>query len=204
MASSNGQIPGGDPTDHRSQLATLLPGDAVELWEAGTLVVKTVYACRETVDGETTTWSWLFLDDGSLLEASPDGYFWYRQHQVLKQGTSVYEELVAQDGALVRFEEHVRAGAAGRRPVQVTLNGTPYRITSTGTVSAQRLGEPPALFPWQSFSSNPDDNVYFGLVEIADESNVALGLWTQHVCLSFGRELSETDLLNVYKQSGRR
>src|SRR5579884_2016976 len=204
MTSQNGRAGEADPSDYLSQLVTLLPGDSVEMWEAGNLVVKTVFICREVVDDEPATWNWLFLDDGSLLETSPDGYFWYRRHQVQNQGTSVYEELVAQDGALVRFEERVRAGSSGRRPVHVTLYGKEYRISSTGTVSVQRLGEQPKLSPWQSFSSNPDDNVYFGLVETADESSVGLGLWTQHVCLSFGRELADTDVTGVYKQSGKR
>src|SRR5579871_5441651 len=105
------------------QLGLLNPGDAVELWEGGSLVAKTVLHCQEIVDGRPTIWRWTFMDDGSLIEASPDGYFRYKTHQIIKQGTDLYEELVAKDGALVRFEEHVRAGAAGRRPVHVTIDG---------------------------------------------------------------------------------
>jgi hypothetical protein len=190
-------------TGNLEQLRELAPGDAVELWEGGNLVVKTVFACEETVDDEPARWIWAFLDDGSLLEASPDGFFCYRKHVVVKQGTAQYEELVAQDGALVRFEEHVRAGSSGRRPVHVTVEGQEYRISSTGTVQVARRGDEPPLVPWHSFARKADDNVYFGLVQSADESNVALGLWTTHVCLSFGRELGETDVVAVYLQ-GRR
>jgi hypothetical protein len=182
------------------QLAVLNPGDAVELWDGGNLVAKTVLRCQEVIDGRPTVWRWTFLDDGSLLEASPDGYFRYKTHQVLKQGTDLYEELVAKDGALVRFEEHVRAGSSGRRPVHVTIDGKEYRLTSTGTVQVERLGAEPELVPWRSFDRNPEENVYFGLVETADEANCALGLWTVHACLSFGNELDETDITAVYRQ----
>ena len=197
MTSPNGMP--GSSTD-LEQLTSLLPGDSLEIWGSGTLVVKTTLICQETVEDETTTWHWLFLDDGSLLEASPDGYFRYDRHQVHKQGTGLYEEMVAQDGALVRFEERVRAGQSGRRPVAVTIDGTEYRISSTGTVRIQRLGEDCKLAPWQTISKDPDDNVYFGLVATSDDSSVGLGLWTQHLCLSFGKELGETDVTAVYKQ----
>lgn len=197
MMSQNGMA---EPMSYLDQLSSLLPGDSVEIWGSGTLVVKTVLVCREAVDDDTVSWHWLFLDDGSLLEASPDGYFRYDRHQILKQGTSLYEELVAQDGALVRFEERVRAGESGRRPVQVTIAGREYRITSTGTTSIQRLGDDCQLAPWQTISKNSDDNVYFGLVESSDEASVGLGFWTQHVCLSFGKELGDTDVTAVYKQ----
>ncbi|HLH74972.1 MAG TPA: hypothetical protein VKX96_16925, partial [Chloroflexota bacterium] len=135
---------------------------------------------------------------GSLIETSPDGYFWYQKHQLCKQGSDLYEELVAQDGALVRFEERVRAGVSGRRPVRVTIDGAEYQITSTGTVSVQRLGDEAELIPWASFSKKAEDNVYFGLVNATDESKVGLGLWTVHLSLSFGRELTSTDVTEVY------
>jgi hypothetical protein len=170
------------------------------MWEGGNLVVRTAFACEETVDGRSYGWRWSFLDDGSLIEASPDGYFWYRAHQVAKQGTDLYEELVAQDGALVRFEERVRAGESGRRPVEVTIDEKSYRLTSTGTVRVQQLGSDPEPVPWRSFDRNPESNVYFGMVDVADDSNVILGLWTVHVCLSSGRELGETDVTAVYRR----
>jgi len=197
MTSPNG-MPGSSA--ELEQLTSLLPGDSLEIWGSGTLVVKTALICQETVEDETTTWHWLFLDDGSLLEASPDGYFRYDRHQVHKQGTGLYEELVAQDGALVRFEERVRAGQSGRRPVGVTIDGTEYRISGTGTVRIQRLGEDCTLAPWQTIGKDADDHVYFGMVATSDDSSVGLGLWTQHLCLSFGKELGETDVTAVYKQ----
>jgi hypothetical protein len=187
--------------NYLEQLGSLGLGDVVEIWEGGSLVVKTVIVCQETVDGKSYGWRWYFLDDGSLLEASPDGNFLYKSHRVVNQGTDLYEELVAQDGALVRFEARVREGSSGRRPVEVTIDGKTYRITGTGTVRVQQQGPEPEPVPWRSFDRDPDSNVYFGLVDVEDDSSVKLGLWTVHVCLSSGRELGDTDVTAVYRKS---
>jgi hypothetical protein len=181
----------GDP---REVLASIKVGDAVNLFLEGLFLVKTAIECSEEVGGQSWQWRWLFIDDGSLIEVSPDGYFRYREHKILDQGTSEYEDIVAQDGALVRFEALVREGTSGRRPVHVTFEGKQYRITSTGTATIQRLGDVPKLIPWQALSGEPSENVYFGLVDTADEASVALGLWTSHVCLSFGRPLEASDI----------
>jgi hypothetical protein len=194
-------------TSPLEQLKSVMPGDVVDVWMEETYLVKTVYLCEEEVDDRTYEWRWIFLDDGSLIEVSPDGYFRYRQHRLIKQGTSEYEAIVAQDGALVRFEERVRAGDSGRRPVQLSLTAAeepaeeakPYTITSTGTVKIRRLGDQPALIPWQSLSDDPKQNVYFGLIQSEDEASVALGLWTAHVSLSFGKELEDTSISGVYR-----
>src|SRR5579885_2716791 len=82
------------------RLDDLLPGDVLDIWMEESLVIQTVLRCWETMDDGTVQWRWMFLDDGSLVEVSPDGYFRYTEHRVLKQGTSLYEEIVAQDGAL--------------------------------------------------------------------------------------------------------
>lgn len=201
MSTENGRSNDLGTNSNLTQLGTLVPGDAVEFWDGGSRVVRITFLCEETVDDRTYHWRWMFLDDDSLLEVSPDGYYHYDRHQIVKQGTDLYEELVAPDGALVRFEEHVRSGESGRRPVQVTLDGQEYRLTGTGTARVQRLGPEPSLLPWQSFQSDPDENVYFGLVQSADESRVALGLWTAHVCLSFGQDLEETDVVGVYPRA---
>jgi hypothetical protein len=188
----------GHPEGTTAQLERLAPGDALDLWEEGHRVVTTVFAASETVAGRSYYWTWLFLDDGSLVEVSPDGTFRYREHQVIKQGSGLYEELVAQDGALVRFESRVRDGTSGRRPVEVTFEDRVYRIASTGMVVVQRRGATPALLPWQSFSDAEDQNVYFGLVDVADEDRVGLGLWTAHVCLSFGEPFDPSDITAIF------
>jgi hypothetical protein len=181
-------------------LKTLLPGDAVEIWADGTFVVKTVFLCREVVDGRSYEWRWMFLDDGSLIEVSLDGYFRYRDHRILKQGTGLYEELVAQDGALVRFEERVREGSSGRRPVHVSIDEKQYTISATGTLLAERLGDPPDLMPWGTIGNIADDNVYFSMYEDEQDENVVLGLWTTHVCLSFGKAFDPSDVTEIYRR----
>jgi hypothetical protein len=192
----------GDATDSTplEQLGTVMPGDVVDVWMEQTYLVKTVYLCEEEIGGRTYQWRWTFLDDGSLVEVSPDGYFRYSEHHILKQGSSEYEAIAAKDGALVRFEAHVRDGDSGRRPVHVTAVGSDLRLTSTGTVAVRRLGDAPDLTPWQGLSKVAEENVYFGAVESADETRVALGLWTEHICLSLGRVLKETDISAVYRK----
>jgi hypothetical protein len=191
---------GAGPESPLKQLATVMPGDVVEIFMEDSYLVKTVFLCQEEVDGRTWEWKWIFLDDGSLIEVSPDGFFRYKNHQIVKQGTSEYEAIVAQDGALVRFEARVREGDPGRRPVHVTVEGKEWRVASTGTVSAKRLGDEPQLIPWQTFSDDASQNVYFGLVTGEDETDMAVGLWTSHVCISAGRELEETNVSGVYRK----
>ena len=185
------------------RLDNLLPGDALEIWADGTFSVSTVFKCYESLDTGAIEWRWMFLDDGSMIEVSPDGFFRYREHRILNQGTVTYEELVAQDGALVRFEERVREGTSGRRPVHVTIDDKQYRITCTGTVRADRLGAVPEPLPWQHFNTDSNENVYFGMVDIEDEDNVILGLWTAHVCLSFGKAFERSDVTSVYRNRGK-
>jgi hypothetical protein len=188
-----------DPIEEAERLDDLLPGDVLDLWLEENMVIQTLFRAWETMDNGTVKWQWMFLDDGSLLEVSPDGLFRYKEHRVLKQGTALYEEIVAQDGALVRFEERVREDTVGRRPVHLTIDEKEYRITSTGTCAVERLGEEPEPMSWRFFDRNPSENVYFGLVDVEDESNVGLGLWTAHVCLSFGKEMDRSDITNIYR-----
>jgi hypothetical protein len=190
--------------DLDDQLKDLSPGDALDIWGEGNRVVKTSFNCRELVDGRVYTWQWAFLDDDSLIEVSPDGIFRYTEHHVLKQASLAYEEIVAKDGALVRFEERVRNNESARRPVQITIDDHEYCITGTGTVAADRRGAEPALVPWSSFSLNPEENVYFGMYDVADEERVAVGLWTAHVCVSVGRAFDPSEVTEIYRnQEGK-
>lgn len=196
----NGGSTNGPGAGYLELLETIEPGDAVEVWLESTYLVRTLYVCRERLDQHATEWRWFFLDDGSLIEASPDGYYRYRTHDVLRQGSALYEELVAQDGALVRFEARVREGTSARRPVHVTVDGVEYRVASTGTAAMERRGDEPDLLPWKSISSDPSGNIYFGLVNTEDEDQAILGLWTAHICLSKGGPLLETAISGVYQQ----
>lgn len=190
------------PKSPLEQLPLLKPGDAVDLWGVGNRVVTTRLDCRETVGNETYNWTWWFLDDQSILEVSADGQFHYARHEIAHQGASLYQTLVAQDGALVRFEERVRDETVARRPVHVTIGETEYRIASTGTFTVvSRLGEQPKPVPWQGIGNRAEDNVYFSLVQSDDENAVILGIWTNHVCLSFGTSIDETSVTEVFRRS---
>lgn len=178
----------------------LEPGDAVIFWLKGSRIVQCIFDCSEVVDGQPTNWRWVFLDDGTLLEHSPDGEWLYADHQIAQQGSPLYEELLAGDGALVRFEERVRAQTSGRQPVYVTLRDTRYRVTATGTMAVRRRGNPPALQPWQAFASDPKENVYFSLINPDDDADGVLGIWTGHVCLSYGQALEPKDIEGVYRK----
>ena len=178
----------------------LEPGDAVILWLKGSRIVQVVYDVSEVIEGTTTRWRWAFLDDGTLLEHSPDGDWLYTDHQVVTQGSPLFEELLAPDGALMRFEERVRMQTSGRQPVYLMLKDKRYRVTHTGTMAIRKTGEAPPLLPWQAIASDSKDNVYFGMVNPDDEDDGVLGIWTGHVCLSYGRALAPTDIESVYRR----
>ena len=184
------------------QLTDLKPGDIIDLWEVGSLVVKTRLDCEETVGDRTYSWTWWFLDDKSILEVSADGHFRYVRHEIEHQGSALYQTLVAQDGILVRFEERVRDESVDRRPVHLTVGEREFRVTNTGTFRVvNRQGDSPPLLPWHGIGNRADDNVYFSLVESADEDSVVLGIWTDHVCLSYGAPLDETTLTAIYPRA---
>ena len=177
------------------QLGPVLPGDQIGLGGGAPLLVRVALHGSESLSGSLTTWRWLFLDDGSLFEAAPKGCFHYPRHLEVAEGSDLFVELVAQDGALVRFERRVRAGTVGRRHIRVTLEGQPYRVAFTGTAAVQRFGPAPDLAAWRDLRSEPDQNVYFGLIQDADPRQVALGLWTSDVCLSFGERVEPGEVI---------
>ena len=53
---------------------------------------------------------------------------------------------------------------------------------------------------WDEARSRPEENVYFSLVAADDESQGVLGLWTSHVCLSYGRPFAESDITAIYRR----
>jgi len=182
-----------------------LPGDTVAIPGEEPGRVETVYLCAEPSGGDLTRWSWIVLVDGRLLEVAPRGCALYHPPVVLARGTGRYLELVAQDGALVRFEERVRAGTWAARPVRLTLDGRRWRLTSTGTVTAQRLGPAPAS-AWSQIRHLPtaptnlgatpaptdESDVYFTFVAQTDPSALGIGLWATDVVLAFGRRLGDS------------
>lgn len=128
-----------------------LPGDHIRLpssvvdpeQASADAVVQTVYLCSESDGAQTVLWSWIVLEGWRLLEIAPRGCALYEPPAILPRGSSRFLEFAAQDGALVRFEERVRAGEWQARPVRLTLQQRRWRLTATGTVTAQRLGPAP-------------------------------------------------------------
>ena len=171
-----------------------LPGDAVSLPGGDRGIVETVYLCSEPSGDDTTRWSWIVLADGRLIEVAPRGCALYQVPRVLARGSGRFLELTAQDGALVRFEERVRAGTWEARPVRLTLGRRRWRLTSTGTVTAQRLG-PVSASGWGQLGARPpasEPDVYFTFAGLTDADALGLGLWATDVILAFGRRLGDT------------
>ena len=152
--------------------------------------VESALRCAEELGGVWTRWQWLFLDDGALLELAPRGVHRYDRHRPLNRDQPLYQQLVAQDGVLVRFEARVRAGLAEAEPTYVTVDRREFHVRATGTALVEaREGAPPALAGWQALSETPAENVWF-LLDAVEGPERALGLWTGGLCLSFGRSVS--------------
>ncbi|MSQ44276.1 MAG: hypothetical protein EXR45_08765 [Chloroflexi bacterium] len=182
------------------------PGETVRFPGGRLRRVTTVYTCTETVGEIPTTWWWTWFHDGSLLEQTPIEDCHYTDHDLLPADAPFTRELVGPAGSLEQFEAAVRrAEVPGVPDVRVNVNSRPYRITATGTVTATILGDPPSLPPWHRLASPSGalaDHgrhhgvagpvpVYFALADCTRPQRIALGLWTDHVCLSFGRRLKQ-------------
>jgi hypothetical protein len=172
-----------------------LPGDTVSLPGGERGLVQTVYLCAEPGGADLVRWSWIVLADDRLLEVAPRGCALYEPPRLLQRGSGPFLELVAQDGALIRFEERVRAGTWEARPVRLSLDDRRWRVTSTGTVTAQRLGARPAS-GWGQLGTRPEaaqePDVYFTLAGLHDADALGLGLWAIDICLAFGRRLGDS------------
>ncbi|MGH2353400.1 MAG: hypothetical protein ACRDI2_01950 [Chloroflexota bacterium] len=192
-------LPRADPLDDQS-FADLEPGDAISFWGEGNRLVTCVFDCAEGIGERRYTWRWLFLDDGSLIEHSADGRWRYTEHEIVPQGSALFSDLVGSGGLLEQFEARVRNDSVGDDPVFTELRSRRYRVTATGTVEVTRHGDPPRLAPWGQFVKSQEENIYFSLVAVDDETEGVLGLWTSHVCLSFGKPVGETDVDGIYRR----
>jgi hypothetical protein len=193
---------------------TLLPGDVVSLWDGGDLMVQSVLECQEEVNQRVTTWRWSLLDEGRMLEASPDGTFLYGRTVVLHQSSAEFETLTAdpdEGGVLKAFEARVRLGTAARNPVLFEYDAATYRVTATGSFGARPIDGPyPKNEVWRDLDpTNSGENVYF-VLEPTDEAavkpdeSVVLGIWTTHIALLFGSALKEADIQSIYPRSEER
>jgi hypothetical protein len=202
-----------DPNRATSQprqptIEALLPGDVVSFWDGGDNVVQGVLECREELNGRQTLWRWNLLDDGRMLEVTPEANTLYERTVVLHQASAEFETLTAdpeQGGVLKAFEARVRQGNAARNPTLFEYDGRVYRVVSTGIFDARPLGQVtyPNLEVWRDINpSNPGDNVYFELEptqDIADDAgSEVLGIWTSHIALLFGRPLKAGDIQTIY------
>lgn len=190
--------PGGVPLT--PNLGALKPGDAVSFWDGTDTIVRGSLDCREELGARVTEWRWVFLSGGRVLELMPHGQTLYETGAVAHQGDEFYELLVGPGGSLKRFEGNVREGIA-HEPVVVEIDETQYRVRSTGTFSANRVGElPEEAEVWADTSPNPSDNVYFKLVRAddSDPKDVALGVWTTHILILRGRAIDRSEITGVY------
>jgi len=184
------------PTSSAVELDALLPGDVVQFGPDERSDVVALYRCGETIGATTVEWTWIALADGRLLEIAPRGCALYEPPETLARGSPRFLDLVAQDGLLVRFEERVRDRTSEARPVRVRLGGRRWRVTSTGTVAARRLGPAPAS-GWGQLDSpetaRPEwqPTIYFTLAATGDPSSLGLGLWAIDICVASGRRLGQ-------------
>jgi hypothetical protein len=199
--SQPGALPGDDARTGEPDISCVAPGDAISFWGEGNRLVSCVFDCSEGIGDRQYSWRWIFLDDGSLVEDSADGWWRYAEHEIIPQGSGRYADLVGSGGALEQFETRVRNDTVHDDPVIVELQGRRYRVTSTGTVQVVRRGDAPRLTPWQQFVADREDNVYFSLVAAEDEAAGVLGIWTSHICLSFGRPVPRSDVDGVFHRA---
>jgi hypothetical protein len=181
-------------------LQALKPGDAVSFWDGTDSTVRGSLDCREEIGGRTTEWRWVFLSGGKVLELLQQGQNLYDSSALAQQGDEFYELLVGAGGALKRFEGNVREGIA-HEPVLVAIDAVDYRIRSTGTFAATRVGELPEDGEvWAGTSSNASDNVYFKMVpaEKSEGGELALGVWTTHILILTGRKIDRHEITNIF------
>jgi hypothetical protein len=197
------------PQPRQPTLETLLPGDVVSFWDGGDSVVQAVLECREELNGRQTLWRWNLLDEGRMLEVTPEGNTLYDRTVIVHQASAEFETLTSdpeQGGVLKAFEARVRQGTAARNPTLFEYGGGVYRVVSTGIFDARPLGQVayPNAEVWRDINpSNPGDNVYFELEPTQDTpgdgaGSDVLGIWTSHIALLFGRPLKAGDIQTIY------
>ena len=200
------------PQARQPTIDSLLPGDVVSFWDGGDSVVQAVLECQEEVNRRETRWRWNILDEGRVLEITPEGNTLYERTAILRQSSAEFETLTAdpeQGGVLKAFEARVRQGTAARNPTLFEYDGSVYRVVSTGIFAAASVDANayPNLDVWRDINpDNPGDNVYFELeptqdIPDTDSGSEVLGIWTTHIALLFGRPLKPADVQTIYPRS---
>jgi hypothetical protein len=190
-------------------IENLLPGDVVSFWDGGDSIVQAVLECREELNGRETVWRWNLLDEGHVLEVTPEANTLYARTVVVHQSSAEFETLTAdpeQGGVLKAFEARVRQGTAARNPTLFEFEGKVYRVVSTGIFEGRAIGQSayPNLDVWRDINpTNPGDNVYFELEPTEDDASDSevLGIWTSHIALLFGRPLKAGDIQTIYPRA---
>ncbi len=178
--------------------ADLQRGDVIVFWESGDAVVTATLDCWENLGGRQTTWRWLFLSSGAMLEVLGRGDAIYESTEIIHQGTVAFQRLTGsadEEGVLQTFEARVRDGTVATDPVSFRMDDAAYRIASTGTFLATRTG-PLTAEVWRDISDEQGQNVYFRM-QSSDGADV-LGIWTSHIALLKGRPLPSTEIKGLY------
>jgi hypothetical protein len=200
------------PGSRQPTVESLLPGDVVSFWDGGDNVVQAALDCSEELNRRETSWRWNLLDDGKVLEITPEGTVLYERTAVVHQDSAEFETLTSdaeQGGALKAFEARVRQGNAARNPTLFEYEGHVYRVVSTGIFGARPVEQTgfPNVAVWRDINpSNPGDNVYFELepteeVPATESGSEVLGIWTSHIALLFGRPLRPGDIQAMYPRA---
>jgi hypothetical protein len=178
--------------------ADLQRGDVIVFWESGDAVVTATLDCWENLGGRQTTWRWLFLSSGAMLETAGGATTIYERSEVIHQGTLAFQRLTGspeQEGVLQTFETRVRDGTAATDPAVLRMDDRAYRVQSTGTFLATRTG-PLDLDVWRDISTEQGQNVYFRMQ--SSEGELVLGVWTAHIALLTGRPLLSSEIKGLY------
>ena len=83
------------PGSRQPTVETLLPGDVVSFWDGGDNVVQAALDCREELNGRETVWRWNLLDEGKVLEITPEGTVLYERTVVVHQNSAEFETLTS-------------------------------------------------------------------------------------------------------------
>jgi hypothetical protein len=178
--------------------ADLQRGDVIVFWEGGDAVVTATLDCWENLGGRQTTWRWLFLGSGAVLETAAGATTIYERSETIHQGTLAFQRLTGspeQEGVLQAFEARVRDGTSTTDPAVFRMDDRAYRVQSTGTFLATRTG-PLDLDVWRDISTEEGQNVYFRMQ--SSEGEAVLGVWTAHIALLTGRPLLSSEIKGLY------